>query len=219
MLELMAIRLIQGLLRFQECLNYDPDIVLISFGANDGHQVRTSDRDYSSKQKGDSSFQNFVKRFRLGKLILFVLNQKWNDNSRGLVCRVSVQEYRQNLESMISIAQENRIQPVLLTRPYIGTGRDPSIWKYYAPLYYEATKQIATNHGILLIDVYELFKGKNKYFADESHFTHAGHRVAAGYIYAALKPLIPISQSSDSSSGTTSGAFTSGSSSRTKTPR
>ena len=63
----------QGLLRFQECLNYDPDIVLISFGANDGHQVRTSDRDYSSKQKGDSSFQNFVKRFRLGKLILFVL--------------------------------------------------------------------------------------------------------------------------------------------------
>jgi len=182
----------QGVLRFHECLPYDPDLVLISFGANDAHQVRISDFEYASKKMVGVGFRRFLYRFRLGKLILFQLNRKTDGGSDTLVPRVSLQEYVENLEKMIAIAKANGIQPVLLTRPYVGVSADPKKWKHYAPHYNEATREIAAKHRVLLIDIYELFNGKQKYFADESHFTHMGHRLAASYIYEALRPMIPL---------------------------
>jgi len=68
---------------------------------------------------------------------------------------------------------------------------DSMWWRRFAPLYYEATIEVAENSGVPLIDVYSYFKDKEDYFADESHFNEGGHRLAARFLYDQLSPIIP----------------------------
>jgi len=40
---------------------------------------------------------------------------------------------------------------------------------------------------VAVIDVYQYFKDKNEYFADEAHFNDTGYQIAAGLIYDNIK--------------------------------
>jgi lysophospholipase L1-like esterase len=181
----------QGLQRFRECLLYQPDLVLISFGANDAHQVSISDREFVQSGISNVRLRQFLYRYRLGKLLLLTLSRSSTSHIGQLKPRVDQAEYRRNLAEIARTAKQKRIQVVFLTRPYLGSSNNPQIWKSYAPQYNQATADVARHEGVLLIDVYSYFKDKRQYFADESHFTMRGHRVAAGIIEKALLPLLP----------------------------
>ena len=56
--------------------------------------------------------------------------------------------------------------------------------------YNAATAEIATEMGIPMVDVYSFFKHRDEHFADESHFTADGHKLAAAIIYDHLKGLL-----------------------------
>jgi lysophospholipase L1-like esterase len=177
----------QGLQRFRECLAFDPDLVLISFGANDAHRVRAPDREFARDSTVKWSPAGILLRYRLGQLLLGGWALISSGSSQALLPRVSLAEYRQNLVEIIRLARERGILVVLLTRPYTGSIDDETWWKNFAHEYNLATADVAAGEGVLLVDVYSHFKGKTDYFADESHFTEAGHRIAAEIIYENLQ--------------------------------
>ena len=42
-----------------------------------------------------------------------------------------------------------------------------------------------------LIDIYDIFKDEEEYFADECHFTEDGHNLAAKRILKKIEPMLP----------------------------
>jgi lysophospholipase L1-like esterase len=118
---------------------------------------------------------------------------KWESRGqRGAapVRRVSLDDYRANLREMVRLCREHRARPVLLTRPFEGHTHDPESWKSVGPHYNEATREIAAELGVPLVDVYKEFKRRKGLFEDESHFTREGHGEAAKFVYGELAPVL-----------------------------
>jgi lysophospholipase L1-like esterase len=183
----------QGARRFQELLDYQPDVVLVSFGANDAHQVRVADVDYVNRHDRIESLSRATRRFKVAQLLV----QGWDrleiatSAAANLRPRVSLQEYVAHLHDMIRSGREHGVAVVLLTRPFLGTSSDPASWKTYAPDYNAATVNVARAEGAPAIDVYAAFRDRPELFDDESHFGVDGHRIAAELIYKELLRLFP----------------------------
>lgn len=62
----------QGLRLFQDILQYEPQMVLVSFGANDAHHVLLSDEDYLNRV---SVISSWCKHFRLCELLVATRDQ------------------------------------------------------------------------------------------------------------------------------------------------
>jgi lysophospholipase L1-like esterase len=183
--------LYQGRRRFDEILALKPDMVLISFGANDAHLVHISDAEFT--RTALSTSMPFLSRWRAGQLLLAF----WDKRVRRLktvpdqlVHRVGLDDYRQYLEEMIGISKKRRIACVLLTRPFIGETTKRHWWKKFAPAYNKATLFMADRHGIPAVDIHAHFNDKPQYFYDESHFTPEGHRAAARVILQDILPIL-----------------------------
>jgi len=178
----------QGLARLRECLAFEPDLVLVSFGSNDAQRVGISDARFTPRL-----FRSPLSRTRLGELAIAA----WYGPTTGataterLVPRVSVREYRDNLAEMIRLCRENRVECVLLTRPFTGESPDALWWKSFAPDYVEATIEVGRENDARVIDVFEHFKGREECFRDECHFTEEGHRAAAELIYRRIESFLP----------------------------
>jgi len=187
----------QGLRRFKEILRFQPDMVLISFGGNDAHQVTLSDAEYF-KNGVKLAIYNILSKLKLGTLMIaslekFALLQK--DTKQGkemLVSRVSLEEYRSNLDEIRRISEGKNIKTVLLTRPYFGYPPDELCWLNFAPSYNNATIETAEKSNVPVVDIYSYFNNKAAYFIDDSHFTQLGHKTAAELIYEKILPYIPI---------------------------
>ena len=180
----------QGLLKLKQCLSYQPDLVLISFGSNDGHRVQSSDAEMAVSGISNRRLRQFLHRFKLGELVLLVSGRLVSPRASEPKARVSIEQYRSNLKSMIQIAREKRIGIVLLTRPYTGPVENQMNWKYFAHEYNAATVDMAIQERVPIIDVYSYFKTQDQLFADESHFNREGIQLAGKIIYDSLLPLI-----------------------------
>lgn len=81
----------QGLRRFQELLQYEPDVVLVSFGANDAHQVAVPDAQYVARHERMKALAGVSRRSRVAQLLV----QSWDgaatmmSGGNALVPRVS----------------------------------------------------------------------------------------------------------------------------------
>jgi lysophospholipase L1-like esterase len=106
------------------------------------------------------------------------------------VRRVSLDDYRANLREMVRLCRERGARPVLLTRPFEGHTHDEESWKSVGPDYNQVTREVATELGAPLVDVYREFKRRKDLFEDESHFTREGHAEAAKFIFAELAPVL-----------------------------
>ena len=179
----------QGVRRVRQVLEFDPDIVLISFGANDAHYVTESDKDYDARAFRNTDLGRFVQQFRLGELILSVVERITRPNAAPGP-RVTLDDYRENLRTMIDEGRARGAEVVLLTRPYMGPIDNPLWWKNRAPDYAVATMEVAEERGAMFVDVYSFFKGRDELFADEAHFNEEGHRLAADFIFDHIRPLI-----------------------------
>lgn len=181
----------QGVPRLRRALELKPDIVLISFGSNDAHAVAVSDREYLSRRVRISPLLDRLARWRLAELMIAVRDRLVTPEAAApLGRRVGLAEYRQNLAAMIRLARERQAAVVLLTRPYVGESNHPLWWKNVGADYNAATVEVASEQKAPVIDVYTAFRDRPAYFADESHFTREGHRLAAELILSQLAPLL-----------------------------
>ena len=179
----------QGVLRFKQTLPFKPDLVLISFGGNDPHRVSIPDAEFTAQV-----FHSPLFRTKTGQLVVATWNRllvpREEVKEEDLVARVSVKQYRKNLAEIIRISKANNIQCVLLTRPFMGASESAVWWKNFAPPYVDATLEVGRECGVPVIDIHKIFKDREGLFADESHFTEAGHRFAAETICRRIRPLL-----------------------------
>ncbi len=180
----------QGVARFEEVLEYEPDMVLISFGSNDAHRVTVSDEEFASRPIKTSGLDRTLDRFRLGHLILATVDRFSAKRAVRLKPRVGLSAYRANLNRIIARARTEDITIVLLTRPYVGGINDPYWWKNFGHEYNRATVEVAEQQDVLAVDLYSLFRNKGMLFGDESHFTEEGHREAARIVHERLRPFV-----------------------------
>jgi lysophospholipase L1-like esterase len=173
----------QGVRMFKETLKFAPDIVLISFGANDAHRVFMSDTEFANRKIRSTKWDKALMRTRIGQLLLSGLDNLSNEDMKRLVPRVTLEEYKTNLNEIIRIAAARQIEVVLLTRPFTGPSPTPLWWKNFAPQYTAATLELAEQADVPVVDVYSFFKGCTDCFADESHFTEKGMRLMAELLY------------------------------------
>jgi lysophospholipase L1-like esterase len=180
----------QGVRRFQETLAFQPDLVLFSFGANDGHHVVVPDAAFARSGVRRLRVDRVLHHVRVGQLLIAAMDKARAGHSERLVPRVSRAEYRENLDQIIRIARERHVTLVLLTRPFIGDSPDALWWKNLAPGYNAETIEAGRRHGVPVIDVHGSFRDTRHYFVDESHFTEAGHQVMARLVYDRIRPLL-----------------------------
>ncbi len=178
----------QGLRRFKEVLNYQPDLVLVSFGSNDAHPVAVTDAAFVNAVLGARA--PALSKFRLGQLFLSAWESIGLPRASIRTARVPLAEYDAYLTEMARLSKERGIGCVFLTRPYVGACTDPALWKTWAPDYRSHTIQVARGEGVPLVDLYKWFENKDAYFADESHFRPEGHRLAAEILRRELSPLL-----------------------------
>jgi lysophospholipase L1-like esterase len=182
----------QGLRRFNELIPFNPDVVLVSFGANDAHPVRVPDAQYVARHDRIEQLTRATRRSRLAQLLVDVWDKAvvTTGASGALVPRVGVDEYAANLRAMIRTGRDHGIRVVLLTRPFTGSSDDPASWKTYAPRYNEAVISVGSAEKVPVIDVNKAFRDRPELFDDESHFGVEGHRAAAAFIYRDLVTII-----------------------------
>lgn len=180
----------QGVARFKEVLDYDPDIVMVSFGSNDAHRVTVSDKEFSDSAIRRTELDRTLVRFKLGQLLLATMDRVFGRAATELKPRVSLPDYKENLTWIVRAAKKRNIDVVLLTRPYVGGINNQLWWKNFAHQYNQATGEVAENENVTLVDVFSFFKNKEELFADESHFTEQAHRDAAQIICDAIRPLL-----------------------------
>jgi lysophospholipase L1-like esterase len=180
----------QGLRRFKETLKFAPDIVLISFGANDALRVTMSDAEFANRKVRSLNWDKALMRTRIGQMVLNCVDNFSNEDTKRLAPRVTLEEYKTNLNEIIRISAVRQIKAVLLTRPFyrpLAQGapqRTPFRrgWNF-APRYNELTLELADRAGVPAVDVYSFFKGCTDCFVDEYHFSEKGMRQMAELLY------------------------------------
>jgi lysophospholipase L1-like esterase len=181
----------QGVLRLREVLPLAPDVVTISFGSNDARPVRATDAERSGTSRAAAILKGRLGRLRLGRVLIGGVDRLWALGTAGSMRRrVSLDLYRDNLRTMIDEIRATGAQPVLMTRPYIGDPPSPIEWRAAAPDYNAATVEVAEETAVPVVDLYSHFKRRERYFADNSHFTTEGHRIAARLVYEELQPVL-----------------------------
>ena len=179
----------QGVRRMEEVLDYEPDVVLVSFGSNDALRVRQPDNRFAGRSNLYRAVERRLTHYRLGQLLIAAVRRD-DAESETLDPRVEIEEYRRNLHAMAELCRRHGARMVLLTRPFEQPIVSELSWKNFADEYNLATLEVGREAGIPTIDLYTRFKGKLELFADESHFNEAGHELAARFIGLELVPLL-----------------------------
>ncbi len=114
-------------------------------------------------------------------------------------------KYRQRIDNLIKICQQNNIKPVFVTQPYLlGFGTDAATGANLArikigkrdgatqwqilQLYNSVTIQACNERNIPVINLADKMPKQSVYFYDQAHFTKAGARKVAEIVAAELLP-------------------------------
>lgn len=184
----------QGLLQLQHrLLPLSPDWVTVYFGWNDHWLAHTMPD--SRTISNESALYRLLDKVRLGQVVQQALLAAGADQSGG-VYRVSLDEYRRNLQGVVDLCKRHGIKVCLMTAPWnVGsaghaflTGNGNTVLTLeelqelharYNDVVREAAKQ---NAGVSLIDLERIFDkaGRPRLFhGDGIHPNEAGYRVIA----------------------------------------
>jgi len=200
---------------FSDIVPLKPDILLIMFAWNDQWAASDNIADKDQKQPpnyviGIQNFFSQLKIYRITKKLLLSAVEEPLDAKlikENPIYRVSLEDFYDNLNSIVQYCKENKITPILLTSPI------PSLDKYYPPgrkspmhVYHEyynsQTRLLAKNSGVAVIDLAKIFDDYDNLFDDAPndpiHFNAEGHRVAAAAIYEFIKENNPVSHDKQS---------------------
>ncbi len=189
----------QGISRYKsEASQYSHSIILVSFGWNDATpNMQVSDKKFSiylSSFMRTSSLLMKSNLFRIIKYYSDAFVQSTLPAEHEYFPRVSLEEYKDNLEEFIAVAKKNGSQIVFVTRPYVtnqimgSTDTAAYNWRSLVPIYNELLLRVAGARHIPVIDLQKLFEEAfgAAYFVDDNHFTKAGYVEAANIIASEL---------------------------------
>jgi len=175
----------QGLLRFlQEVDQYDPDLLLVSFGWNDAAEaIGQPDKSYRIPPWPLVWSQRALVRYRAYLVLMYYANG-WRAKPAapaGLAHpRVSLDDYLANLDRFRTESQSRGIPIVFLTRPHrmppYELSKHPT-WRRAVPRYNAVLVDWAELRNVPVIDVQRVFEQlPPALFSDECHFTPQGYQ-------------------------------------------
>ena len=200
----------QGLQQLKrDVLPLKPRFITIYYGWNDHWtSFGIEDKDIGKFNLEHPVFlMDVFDNVRIAQLInkvVFTLQQKTSTEDQRRPERVSISDYRSNLNQMVQLAKSNDIIPILITAPSSHKqGREPAYltrrWlndlSELVPLhkqYVEAVRDLSTGEGVPLIDLYQEFGRMSqaeldRYFLkDGIHLTPEGNMKIAEIIYRYL---------------------------------
>jgi lysophospholipase L1-like esterase len=197
----------QGKIFFaEELLSLNPDMVLVMFGWNDhwkaGHGI--TDAQQQMPHRLILAIQNLFSKMKLYQLLRkIVLSSTEKERLVALddlsgARRVSEEEFYKNLKSIVRLARDNKIEPVLLIPPIA------SLENYYGvsktnlhllhSLYQKQIIRLAESEQVVVVDLQAALDQYNDLFekprADPIHFNVKGQAIAAAAIADQVAPLL-----------------------------
>jgi len=164
---------------------WDPDLVLVYFGAYNDYQ---RSRYYTDAELVKA---NLVPRRGYRNLLIWQVVHKCalrvRQNIRGRPPRVSLKEFADNIRDVARICAKRNI-PCILIVPGLPAA---TLRKYpKAPAYQRMVVQVGRELGLPVCDISKEFalKGK-KYLGDAVHINEAGHRRVAEHVMVVLRKL------------------------------
>ncbi len=175
----------QGLWRFrQETDRVHPSHVFVSFGWNDlAPSMGVRDEDFEEYYFPQLDVLNNVRLYLIIKKMVARPNL-----SIGYRPRVSIEEYRHNLETIIQEGKKREIEIILVTRPFNTSDMDywstlsseSGGWRVQVPAYNDEVRAISTEQSVALLDLDKyLTRASFIDFLDDSHLTKKGNQDAA----------------------------------------
>jgi len=172
----------QGLMRLRlEIAEFQPDIVLASFGWNDlASALGPPDRDFQPPPAGRVYLERILLRYRSYLVLRRYAAGAPPMTSGEVGRRVPLTDYRANLREFQTVSRAHGADLVLLTRPHrdgdeLLATRAPN-WRAEVPSYNDAVRELSAGIGATLIDVERAFEGRAELFVDECHFAPDGHQ-------------------------------------------
>jgi lysophospholipase L1-like esterase len=161
-------------------LSYSPDLIAVYFGNNDASKNGyISDKELLSRNQklvGFLSVLNRLAAYRFLKEVILPLkatleNKLREKKEREVVARVSPEEYYQNIEEMIKLAQQNNIKIILINVPV------PLEWP--AGLQFKVFTSLKDQKGELVMadETQKLLKRKISYCLDWVHFAQVYNNI------------------------------------------
>jgi lysophospholipase L1-like esterase len=179
----------QGVLRFlQEVDQYQPDLLLVSFGWNDAAEaIGEPDRSFRVPSWPLVVCQRALIPYR-AYLVLMNYTRRWRATppvTSGATPhpRVSIDDYLANLERFRTEAENRGIPIIFLTRPHklpAAQLRLQPSWRHLVPDYNAALLAWAQSRDAAVIDAQGHFEClPTELFSDECHFTPKGYQLMA----------------------------------------
>jgi lysophospholipase L1-like esterase len=184
----------QGRLRLEQFRDFEPDLVLISFGGNDASPNVAPDSALHVSGWWQRTLDRWAARLRLAALVRYVGHRLARRSDRPSspapsVPRVSPQEYRENLRAMIARSREMGARPVLFTRPFAYDEYAAEINRPLRP-YYFATFEVGAEDKVPVIDLHRIMGCHWSLYQDISHFNRRGHERAGRLVAQALTDVL-----------------------------
>lgn len=186
----------QGFKRLEHVvLKYHPDLLTIYFGWND-HWI-TAQEDKNSCMISDETVAifNVMERFRFFQFLNYLIAKLRKGTLSDIpqdevTVRVALEDYAENLNRMIDLAQTRNIRVLLITAPSNLRNWKPTVFFPYPREllesvhrnYNDAVRQVAQSHGVSLLDLEQFIheQPQEKIFSQDGiHLTPEGCRFVA----------------------------------------
>jgi lysophospholipase L1-like esterase len=164
-----------------------PDVTTFCVGWNDGNRRPVDDREYERRLRMVSRLDGTLDHIYLFRgmkaAYLRAAAVKGIDPAQGAPrddYRVSLPQYRQNLEAIVSVCRQRGIQPVFVGLPRRRMTGEPPVQAPYAAVLVETGKAL----GVPVLDSGDLGLGttlpdNQAYFIDTLHLNPEGNRLLA----------------------------------------
>ena len=164
-----------------------PDVVTVCVGWNDGTRRPVDDREYERRLRMVSGVDGTLDHLYLFRgmkaAYLRVAALRGIDPAQGAQrkdYRVSIPQYRENLDAIVSECRQRRIQPVFVALPRRRMTGEPLVETPYAAVLIETGKAL----GVPVLDSGDLGLGttlpsNEPYFIDTLHLSPEGNQLLA----------------------------------------
>ena len=134
----------QGMRRFEQLLDYRPDIAFFAFGAGDAQAVRLGDAEYADRLRNLDwlDLSRLATAFAQG----FGLARAAGASRAGLVLRVPPDAYRSTLREFITRSRRNNVTPVLVSP--LDVDDDAALTAYA-----DVVRDVSAAEGVASIDL------------------------------------------------------------------
>lgn len=188
----------QGLKRLEHVvLKYNPDLLTIYFGWNDHWLAAQEDKNIPSLSGFQVFLLNIMEKFRFFQFMHYLIDRMTHNTLEDSLrkksapeMRVGRPDYKKNLNAMIDLAQDRRIQVILITAPHDLKNWEPSPFFPFPRetllevhrAYNDVVRTTAKRRGVYLLDLERIVERQHSdklISRDGIHLTSEGCRFIA----------------------------------------